>query len=203
MVINMRNASRIFLSLLMLASFVCTGCGENSSNSLVLPGKDRIWWYEGFDSREEVEKFILTLRKAGKNGKFRFGFSDIAAPNGYKHFYTSFSGHIDIDASNKEDIYYSEYDYFRIETYFNEDTEILPIYNSFEIYFYPFYSDEEDIKNSEIQFEITDYFGGLCEISFSYDNSTVMEVRLSSASNGKIDREQVVNALIDNYELIV
>lgn len=198
-------------ALLVITSCIFTSCGESSSsssssnfsNDLILPGKDRVWWYEGFDSCEEIEKFILTLRKANMNGNFRFGFSDVEAPNGYKHFYTSFSGHIDIDSSNKEDIYYSKYDRFWIETYFNENTNVLPIYNSFVIYFYPFYSNNENFSNDAIEHTIIDYYDGSAYISFNYDESVIMEVKLEAASKGKINKEQLIDALIDNYKVII
>jgi hypothetical protein len=70
----MKKIIPVFVALLAIASCICTSCGEsggsnsgsNSNNDLVLPGKDRLWWFEGFDNNDEVNKFIIELKNTGK-----------------------------------------------------------------------------------------------------------------------------------------
>ena len=105
----MKKAITIFITLLTFTGCLFTSCSEasvtsndsNSNNGLVLPGKDRLWWFEGFDNNDEVNKFIIELKNAGKNGTFSFGISNFEVPILYKHFSTTFSGHIDKNAYNR------------------------------------------------------------------------------------------------------
>ncbi len=207
----MKKIIPLFIVLLAITSCICTSCGEsasfnsgsNSNNSLILPGKDRLWWYESFDSLEETEDFIIDLKNTKKNGDFNFGISNFEVPDHYKHFSTTFSGHIDINTSNKEDIFNSIYDQFWIENTFNENTNILPIYNRFSIYFYPFYCSDDTFDNNKIKYEFIDYYDGAYEATFTYDESIIMKVDLSQKSGKEIDKEQMIGDLINNYKLIV
>ena len=74
----MKKAITIFVALLTFTVCLFTSCSEapvtnndsNSNNGLVLPGKDRLWWFEGFDNNDEVNKFIIELKNAGKKWHF-------------------------------------------------------------------------------------------------------------------------------------
>jgi hypothetical protein len=203
----MKKIIPVFVALLAIASCICTSCGEsggsnsgsNSNNDLVLPGKDRLWWFEGFDNNDEVNKFIIELKNTGKNGTFSFGVSNFEVPDLYKHFSTTFSGHIDNSASKKEDIFNSIYDYFWIESMFNENTDILPIYNRLSIYFYPFYCLDDVFDNSKIEYEFIDYYDGAYEATFTYDESIIMKVDLSQECGKQIDKEKMISELINNF----
>lgn len=207
----MKKIIPIFTALLIIASCICTSCGEgassnsssNSSNDLILPGKDRLWWYEDFDNFDEAEDFLIDLKNTKKNGDFNFGVSTFEIPNLYKHFSTTFSGHIDIDTSNKEDVFNYIYDRFWIESIFNENTDILPIYNRFSIYFYPFYCLDDVFDNSKIEYESINYYDGAYEATFTYNESIIMKVELSQECGKQINKEKMINDLINNYKLIV
>ena len=103
----------------LITCFLCTGCNlinnKNSDDDLVLPGKDRIWWTEGFNDLNEASKFLVDLRNTQKNGNFNFGLSSFIIPKKYICRSTGFYGHIDGNFSNKEDIFNSTYDYFWIK----------------------------------------------------------------------------------------
>lgn len=194
--------------MLTIPIFLCTSCNFNNGksiddNNIVLPGKDKVWWHQGFDDSVEVHEFIKELKNTKKNRDFNFGISDFEVPSIYKHFSTTFSGHIDINNSHKEDIFNSTYDEFWIETIFNENTTILPIYNRFSVYFYPFYSIDNTFDSKKINYEFVDYYDGAYEVSFIYDKSIIMKVKLSPESSSQINKEQMINELIINYKLIV
>ena len=209
----MKKAITIFITLLTFTGCLFTSCSEapvtsndsNSNNGLVLPGKDRLWWFEGFDNNDEVNKFIIELKNAGKNGTFSFGVSNFEVPILYKHFSTTFSGHIDKNASKKEDIFNSIYDYFWIENIFNENTTNLPNYNRFSIFFYPFYLQDKEntFDNSKIEYEFINYYDGAYEVTFTYSESIIMKVELSQESGNEINKELMIDELINNYKLIV
>ena len=213
MITNMKKIILLVSALLAITSCICTSCsesigsssGSNSNNDLILPGKDRLWWFEGFDNNDEVNKFIIELKNAGKNGTFSFGVSNFEVPNLYKHFSTTFSGHIDKNASKKEDIFNSIYDYFWIENIFNENTTNLPNYNRFSICFYPFYSQDKDntFDNSKIEYEFINYYDGAYEATFTYNETIIMKAELSQESANEIDKELMIDELINNYKLIV
>ncbi|GEM_PF-4201582 len=207
----MKKIIPIFLALLTFTSCVCISCGgntgtsndSNSNSDLILPGKDRIWWDASFANIDEVKEFIIDLKNAQRNSDFNFGVCEFESPSGYKLFSITFSGHIDNNASKEKDIYNSSYDYFEVKASFYKDSEILPNYNRFDIYFYPFYSNNINLINNEIEYSILNYYDGACEISFSYDTSVVMEVKISAESNIEIDKEKMINELINNYKLVV
>lgn len=81
----MKELVPIMLSVFALAG--CTAspsCGAfdpscNDSESLILPGKDRIWWYRSFKDYDDVSDFLIKLKKAGKNGDFNVGLSALDA----------------------------------------------------------------------------------------------------------------------------
>lgn len=190
-----------------VTNFLCTSCnfnnGTNADGDLVLPGKDRIWWYQSFDSSDEICQFIVELKNTNKNGDFNFGISNFEVPNTYKHFSTTFCGHIDVKTSHEQDIFNSIYDEFLIETIFNENTTTLPIYNRFSIYFYPFSLLNNSFDNKKIDYEFVDYYNGSYEATFMYDDNIIMKVKLSQESNDQIDKEKMIKELINNYKLIV
>ena len=201
----MKKIILVFTALLAITTCICTSCSESigPSNGLILPGKDRIWWYEDFDNFDEVEIFLIDLKNTKKNGDFNFGVSTFEVPNLYKHFSTIFSGHIDIDTSNKEDIFNSVYDRFWIENTFNENTDALPNYNRFSIYFYPFYCLDDIFDNSKIEYEFINYYDGAYEATFTYDESIIMKVKLSRKCGKQINKEQMISELINNFMMVV
>lgn len=193
---------------LTIANFLCTSCSINNEantndNGLILPGKDRAWWYQDFDNSSEVHEFIIELKNTNKNGDFNFGISNFEVPTIYKHFGTIFSGHINITTSHEEDIFNSVYDEFWIETLFNKNTTILPIYNRFSIYFYPFYYQDNVFVNKNIKYEVNTYNDGSYDVIFKYEDSFIMKAKLAKESTSKIDKDQMIKELISNYKLIV
>lgn len=209
----MKKIVQFFITLLTITNFLCTRCNFNNGastdgtntndNDSVLPGKDRVWWYQGFDNSTEVQEFITELKNTKKNEDFNFGISNFEAPSIYKHFSTTFSGHINNNTSHEEDIFNSTYDEFWIETIFNENTTILPIYNRFSIYFYPFYLLDNTFDSKKINYEFVDYYDETYEATFIYDKSIIMKVKLSHESSSQINKEQMIKELITNYKLIV
>lgn len=179
------------------------GSNNDTQGSNILPGEDRIWWYQGFEGLEATKDFILELNNSNKNGDFNFGISTFEAPNLYKHFSTKFSGHIDNKASKKEDIFNSIYDQFWIEEMCNEDTADLPNYNRFNVYFYPFSSQGDTFDNEIIEYTFADYLGSSFEVAFTYNDSIIMKLELSVESKGLIDKDKMISELINNYKLIV
>lgn len=106
---------RLIIVLPLITCFLCAGCNhvnnKNSEDDLVLSGKDRIWWTEGFNDLNEASKFLIDLRNTQKNGEFNFGLSSFNILKEYVCRSTGFYGHIDGNFSNKEDIFNSTYDY--------------------------------------------------------------------------------------------
>lgn len=207
----MKKLIPVFTALLAIASCICVSCGESTSsnntsssyNDLILPGKDKVWWYENFDNYDEVKDFIIDLKNTNVNGEFNFGVSNFEVPNLYKQFSTTFSGHIDIDTSHNENIFNSIYDRFWIESIFIENTNILPIYNKFSVYFCPFRFSGDTFNNEKIEYEFIDYYDGTYEATFTYDENIIMKVELSRDSSKQIDKEKMIDDLINNYKLIV
>lgn len=204
----MKKVVPFFIIILTFANYFCTSCDFNNEKNtddkdLILPGKDRVRWYQGFNDSTEVYEFITELKYTEKNENFNFGISNFAVPSIYKHFSTTFSGHININNSHEEDIFHSTYDEFWIETIFNENTIVLPIYNRFSIYFYPFYLLDNTFDNKKINYEFTNYYDGSYEGKFMYDKNIIMKVKLSQESSGQINKEQMIKELITNYKLIV
>jgi len=204
----MKKNVPIFIIILTITNFLCTSCNFNNGantddNDLVLPGKDRVWWYQNFDNSYEVHEFIIELKNTNKNEDFNFGISNFEVPTIYKHFGTIFSGHININTSHEKDIFNSTYDEFWIETIFNENTTILPIYNRFSIYFYPFYYQANVFDNNNIKYEVNSYNDGSYDVIFKYEDSFIMKAKLVKESTSKIDKDQMIKELITNYKLIV
>lgn len=168
-----------------------------------MPGKDRIWWYQGFDNINDAASFMVDLKNAQKNEDFNFGVSEFDLLGIYKKFSIIFSGHIRNGTSNKEDIFNSIYDRFWISCIYNEDTTVLPINNEIYVDFYPFNCDKEKFNNDEIKYTVTEYYDGKKQIAFEYNETMIIQVKLSSESNSTIDKEKLINELIQNYRVIV
>ncbi|MDY4788881.1 MAG: hypothetical protein SO253_06245 [Bacilli bacterium] len=200
----MKKRSIIFVFLFILLNCFCVSCTVNENNNdLILPGKDRIWWDKGFNNTSEASDFIIQLKNANKNGDFHFGVSSFNLPINFEEHSITFSGHININCSNKEDIYNSSYDYFEILYMYYEDQISAQTYDRFEIYYYPFYVEDGSVINNEIKYDILDYYDGACDIHFKYDDSMIMKVKLSKQSNSQIDKTLLINDLIKNYKILV
>ena len=168
-----------------------------------MPGKDRIWWYQGFDNINDAASFMVDLKNAQKNEDFNFGVSEFDLLGIYKKFQLFFSGHIRNGTSNKEDIFNSIYDHFWISCLYNEDTTVLPINNEIYVDFYPFNCDKENFNNDEIKYTIEGFEYTTNEITFTYYENIIMYVKLTQQSNAIIDKEKLINELIQNYRVIV
>lgn len=207
----MKKSIPFFLCSLVITSLATFGCSNentidsssSSSYSSILPGKDRIWWYQGFDNINDAASFMVDLKNAQKNEDFNFGVSEFDLLGIYKKFQLFFSGHIRNGTSNKEDIFNSIYDRFWISCLYNEDTTVLPINNEIYVDFYPFNCDKEKFNNDEIKYTITEYYDGKKQIAFEYNETMIIQVKLSSESNSTIDKEKLINELIQNYRVIV
>lgn len=204
----MKKNVLFFIIILTITNFLCASCNFNNEantddNELVLPGKDRVWWYQGFEDLTEVHEFITQLKNTNKNEDFNFGISNFEVPSIYKHFSTTFSGHIDINSSHEEDIFNSTYDDFWIESIFNENTTISPIYNRFSIYYYPFYYRDNVFDNNNVKYEVITYNDGSYDVIFTYEDNFIMKAKLTKESASQIDKDQMINELITNYMLIV
>ena len=79
----MKKSIPFFLCSLVITSLATFGCSNentidsssSSSYSSILPGKDRIWWYQGFDNINDAASFMVDLKNAQKNEDFNFGVS--------------------------------------------------------------------------------------------------------------------------------
>ena len=194
----MKKYTLIIFSLVSLISN-CTGCDSETD----LPGEERVWWFQGFNDFNDATSFILDLYDAQENGNFNFGLSTFTLPKQYKCLSTVFSGHIDINTSNKEDIYNSKYDHFEIKSTYIEDTINTPIYNLIYVYFYPFYSINKIFNNSGIEFNCVAYDSGAYEVIFKYDDTIIMKAMTTKESSVIINKEEMINELIQNYQIIV
>ena len=207
----MKKSIPFFLCSLVLTSLTTFGCSNentidsssSSSYSSILPGKDRIWWYQWFDNINDAASFMVNLKNAQKNEDFNFGVSEFDLLGIYKKFSIIFSGHIRNGTSNKEDIFNSVYDRFWISCIYHEDTTVLPINNEIYVNFYPFNCDKENFNNDEIKYTVTEYYDGKKQIDFEYNETMIIRVKLSSESNSIIDKEKLINELIQNYRVIV
>ena len=207
----MKKSIPFFLCSLVLTSLTTFGCSNentidsssSSSYSSILPGKDRIWWYQGFDNINDAASFMVNLKNAQKNEDFNFGVSEFDLLGIYKKFSIIFSGHIRNGTSNKEDIFNSVYDIFEIDCIYHEDTTVLPINNQIYVNFYPFNCDKDNFNNDEIKYTVTEYYDGKKQIDFEYNETMIIRVKLSSESNSIIDKEKLINELIQNYRVIV
>ena len=95
------------------------------------------------------------------------------------------------------------YDRFWISCLYNEDNTVLPINNEVYVNFYPFNCDKEKLNNDEIKYTVTEYYDGKKQIAFEYNETMIIQVKLSSESNSTIDKEKLINELIQNYRVIV
>ena len=210
MVLNMKKNNFVLLSLAVVVSCICTNCSENNGsssgsnfdNNFISPGKDRTWWHKSFDSFDKAVNFLIDLKNAGKNGDFHFGVSNFEIPGGYERFSTTFSGHIALNYSNKEDILESTYDRFRIEDTYYHDTLNLPNYHKFKITYYPFNCEIVGINFDKTEYTDINYFDGAYEGSLTYKNNTLLKVEFTKQSSLQIDKAKLVNDLLENYKFI-
>ena len=197
----------LLVSSLVLIVGTLFGCSKesnhNSYNSAVLPGKDRIWWYEGFENINEISDFIVKLKNTNKNGDFNFGISEFTLPEKYKCLSNVFSGRIDRHHSNKEDILNSVYEYFEIRSIYNEKTTILPNYNQIHLWFYPFYCENGTFDKENIKYTVLVQSVQLNRVVFSYHEDIIMEFELNEYSSKEIDMQVLIDELIENYRIIV
>ena len=207
----MKKSIPFFLCSLVITSLATFGCSNentidsssSSSYSSILPGKDRIWWYQWFDNINDAASFMVNLKNAQKNEDFNFGVSEFDLLGIYKKFSIIFSGHIRNGTSNKEDIFNSVYDIFEIDCIYHEDTTVLPINNEIYVNFYPFNCDKDNFNNDEIKYTIEGFEYTTNEITFTYYENIIMYVKLTQQSNSIIDKEKLINELIQNYRVIV
>ena len=197
----------LLVSSLVLIGGTLFGCSSennhNSYNSAVLPGKDRIWWYEGFENINEISDFIVKLKNTNKNGDFNFGISEFTLPEKYKCFSNIFSGRIDRHHSNKEDILNSVYEYFEIRSSYIEKTTILPINNYFDLWFYPFYCENGMFDKENIKYTVLVQSVQLNRVVFNYYEDIIMKFELNEYSSKEIDMQVLIDELIENYRIIV
>ena len=197
----------LLVSSLVLIGGTLFGCSKegnhNSYNSAVLPGKDRIWWYEGFENINEISDFIVKLKNTNKNGDFNFGISEFTLPEKYECFSNVFSGRIDRHHSDEEDILNSVYEYFEIRSSYIEKTTILPINNYFDLWFYPFHCENGMFDKENIKYTVLVQSVELNRVVFNYYEDIIMEFELNKHSSKEIDRQVLIDELIENYRIIV
>lgn len=63
--------------------------------------------------------------------------------------------------------------------------------------------DKKEFRNKNIKYNITGYENSLSDITFIYDDTTIMQINLSYESTKKINKEKLINELIENYMIIV
>lgn len=74
----MKKSIPFFLCSLVITSLATFGCSNentidsssSSSYSSILPGKDRIWWYQGFDNINDAASFMVDLKKCTEKRRF-------------------------------------------------------------------------------------------------------------------------------------
>ena len=62
---------------------------------------------------------------------------------------------------------------------------------------------DNTFDNSKIEYEFINYYDGAYEATFTYSESIIMKVELSQQSGNEIDKELMIDELINNYKLIV
>lgn len=97
----MRKLAFVLFALFLLGSCSYPVSNSDSEPDIVLPGKDRIWWFNVFQTEGEAVDFLAELKSARMNGDFRFGFFPIDSLNPYEKDSLIFCGHIDINTSKK------------------------------------------------------------------------------------------------------
>lgn len=63
--------------------------------------------------------------------------------------------------------------------------------------------DKKEFSNKNIKYNITGYENSLSDITFIYDDTTIMYVKVFHESTKKINQEKLINELIENYKIIV
>lgn len=63
--------------------------------------------------------------------------------------------------------------------------------------------DKKEFSNKNIKYNITGYENSLSDITFIYDDTTIMHVKVLHESTKKINQEKLINELIENYKIIV
>ena len=63
--------------------------------------------------------------------------------------------------------------------------------------------DKIEFSNKNIKYNITGYENSLSDITFIYDDTTIMQINLSYENTKKINKEKLINELIENYKIIV
>lgn len=186
---------------LFLAGWVNFGC---HNQTIPVPDNERIWWYEKFDSNDEIPSFMTELKDTGKNGDFSLGLSKFEISDYFKLFSIGFSGHIDDNCSSKEDIYNSTYDDFWINFLYHESDPNLSVYNAeIDLYFYPFFLEGKQFDKDKIEYTLNDYYPEGYEVRFEYYDETIMKVELARRCRPFVDKDKMINELISNYKLIV
>ncbi|MEI3532528.1 MAG: hypothetical protein V8Q90_02710 [Bacilli bacterium] len=63
--------------------------------------------------------------------------------------------------------------------------------------------DKKEFSNKNIKYNITGYENSLSDITFIYDDTRIMYVKVFHESTKKINKEKLINELIENYKIIV
>ncbi|MGM9813539.1 MAG: hypothetical protein ACI32C_01310, partial [Candidatus Enteromonas sp.] len=176
---------------------------SSSGSDLILPGKDRIWWCQGFGDDDEAAMFLNELNSSGQNEHFNFGLSSFALPENYALISSDFWGHIDNDFSHSEDIFNSTYDRFWIRNYYNDRSVPPPNYHSIELYFYPFVSDLSSFENDAIECSYIEHGLEWSEAIFTFKGQTIIRLEIPRESKNKVDSERVINELRANFRIVV
>lgn len=139
-----------------------------------------------------------------KNDDFNFGISEFDLLGTYEKLPINFFGFISGESSSTDDILNTKYSYFSIRCIYKEKNNYSQSYNyDVEINFYPFICDKKEFSNKKIKYNITGYEYSLSDITFIYDDTTIMQVNLSHVSTKKINQEKLINEMIENYKIIV
>lgn len=206
----MKKSIPFFLCSLLLTSFVTVGCDNgNSTNSSsnskgLIPGDNRTAWFEWFDNINDAANFIVNLKNAQQNDDFNFGITEFDLLGTNEKLSINFFGFISGESSSTDDILNTKYVYFSITCIYIEKNNFSQSYNyDVEISFYPFMCDKKEFSNKNIKYNITGYENSLSDITFIYDDTTIMQINLSYESTKKINKEKLINELIENYKIIV
>lgn len=206
----MKKSIPFFLCSLLLTSFVTVGCDNgNSTNSSsnskgLIPGEKRFVWFDWFNNINDAANFIVNLKDAQKNDDFNFGISEFDLLSTYDKLSIYFFGFISGESSSTDDILNTKYVYFSITCIYIEKNNFSQSYNyDVEISFYPFMCDKKEFSNKNIKYNITRYEYSLSDITFIYDDTTIMYVKVFHESTKKINQEKLINELIENYKIIV
>lgn len=173
------------------------------NGQLPVPGEERIWWYQSFDSEREQLSFAETLLEAGANSVFKLGKSYFSLPLNYELNLINFSGHIEADSSKNEDIFNSKYDYFEFKfVFFNNEKGEGPNFDRVDLFFYPIYGNNDIFSNEGLAYTLYEENSGAYDISFLYSDYEVMKIHVSSQSNNHFNQNELISELITNFELL-